>query len=53
MQVAFWASQEAENEFKVKRQPLKHRFFRLTQVVFWAGLKAQSVMRKLDSSLYR
>ena len=30
-QDAFWASQEAENEFKVNYHSLKHSFFRLTQ----------------------
>jgi len=25
-----------ENEFKVKREPLKHRFFDVSQVAFWA-----------------
>jgi len=41
-QVAFWACQEAENEFKVQCQPSKHCFYRLTSVAFWAGLKAQN-----------
>ena len=30
--VAFWDGQEAENEFKVTWEPLKHRFLGLTQV---------------------
>jgi len=36
-QVAFWVGQDAENEFKVTCEPLKHRFFDFTEVAFWVG----------------
>jgi len=36
-QVAFWVGQEAENEFKVTCDPLKHRFFDFTQIAFSVG----------------
>ena len=39
-QDAFWASQEAENEFKVYFHSLKYLFFILSQGAFSAGLKA-------------
>jgi len=39
-QDAFWATQEAEDEFKVHFHSLKHHFFRLTQGAFCSGLKA-------------
>ena len=31
-QVAFWAGQEAENEFNMPGEHLKHRFLDLTQI---------------------
>ena len=37
-----WADQEAENEFKVTYEPLKHRFFDLSQVAFWDGQEAEN-----------
>ena len=39
-QVAFWADQEAKNEFKVTCEPLKHRFLDLNQVAFCDGQEA-------------
>ena len=39
-QVAIWASQEAENKFKVHFHSLKHRYFRFRHGAFCAGLKA-------------
>jgi len=35
IQVAFWAGQEAENEFKMPFDHLKHRVLDFTQVAFW------------------
>ena len=35
-QVPFWDGQEAQNEFKVTYEPLKHRNLDYTQVAFWA-----------------
>jgi len=53
MQVAFWASQEAQNEYKVQCQPLKHRFFQtyVSRILDWSkGTKfVPSAMRELDS----
>jgi len=36
-QVAFWAGQEAKNEFAVPGDHLKHHFLDFTQVAFSAG----------------
>jgi len=35
--LAFWEGQEAENEFKVTSEPLKHPFLDLTKYAFSAG----------------
>jgi hypothetical protein len=42
--VAFWAGQEAENEFKGLGDPLKHRFLGLAHVAFWACQKAENLL---------
>jgi len=42
-QVAFSDGQEAENEFKVTRDPLKHRFLGFTHFAFWAGQEEGNV----------
>ena len=36
-QVAFWACQEAGNEFQVPFDHIKHRFIDFNLVAFWAG----------------
>jgi len=41
-QVAYWAGQEAENEFDVSGEKLKHSFHDLTQVAFWASQWVQN-----------
>jgi len=40
--MAFSASPEAENKLRMPFQTLKHRFFELTQVAFWAGQEEEN-----------
>ena len=42
IQIAFWATPEAQNKLGVPCDPLKHHFFDLTQVEFWVGQEAES-----------
>jgi len=41
-QLSFWASHEAENEFAVPRDHIKHPFLELIQVSFWAHEGAEN-----------
>jgi len=52
-QVAFWEGQEAEDEFKLTCEPLKHRFLDFTQVKFWACQEAENDFRKQFEHLNR
>jgi len=36
-EVAFWAGQEEESDFKMPWEDLKHRFLDFIQVEFWAS----------------
>ena len=52
-QVAFWDGQEAENEFKVTCEPLKHRFSTSIKLHFGIVKRrkcVQSAMRALETS---
>jgi len=40
--MVFWACKEAENEFTVPGDQLKHRFLDLTQVDFWDDQGAEN-----------
>ena len=44
-QVPFWAGQEAENEFEVPRDHLRHRILDLNQVAFWDVQEAENVFK--------
>jgi hypothetical protein len=41
-QVAFWAGEEAENEFARQVESLKYRFLDLAHVTFWDGQEAEN-----------
>ena len=40
IEIAFWASPEAQNKLRVPSKPFKNHFFDLTQVAFWVGQEA-------------
>ena len=40
-QIAFSASPEAENKWRMPYETLQHRFFELTQVAFWDGQETE------------
>ena len=40
--VAIWDGHEAENEFRLTCDPLKHRFLELIKVEFWDGQEAEN-----------
>ena len=44
-QVVFWDGLQAENEFKVTCEPLRHGFLDFTQVAFWAGIVEENEFR--------
>ena len=45
--LAFWEGQEAENEFKVTSEPLKHPFLDLTKYAFSAGQEDENEFQVL------
>jgi len=40
--IAFSVGREAEKDFKVPFDNLKHRFFHFIQITFWAGQEAEN-----------
>ena len=56
IQIAFWASPEAQNKLRVTCEPLKHHFFNHRKSNFWLAKKPnniQSDMRLFKTSHFR